>query len=157
MGHRDGDAASDHACLLLAADGEYRGLPDYTRRTALPIPGRHPPLDRGQAEYHTHHALHGQHASDLRDAGAVANETKQQTIALARGTARQRFQQAQAAASVIEQSVSAEMFAYGNVSQTVNLNVSEGLSYIWWSAQIDTQGKEFYVGLDPNAVIRSRV
>jgi len=86
----------------------------------------------------------------------VANQTKQQTIALAHGTANQRLQQAEATAIVIEQSVEAEMYAYGNLSQQVDLNVSEGLSYIWWSEQLETTGKEFLVGLDPSAVIRNR-
>lgn len=86
----------------------------------------------------------------------VANQTKQQTIALARGQAAQRSQQAEATATVIEQEVEAEMFAYGNLSQHVELNVSEGLSYIWWSSQLGTRGKDYFVGLDPSAVIRSR-
>jgi len=86
----------------------------------------------------------------------VANQTKQQTVALARGTSAQRYQQAEATAQVIEQSVFAEMYAYGNLSQRVDLNHSEQLSYIWWSSQLETQGKEFFVGLDPQAVIRSR-
>merc|ERR1711918_336415 len=63
----------------------------------------------------------------------VANQTKQQTIALAHGTAQQRFQQAEATAAVIEQSVYAEMYAFGNLSEAVELNVTEGLSYMWWS------------------------
>jgi len=87
----------------------------------------------------------------------VANQTKQQTVALSRGMARQRIERAEATAAVIEQSVYAEMYAYGNLTQTVDLNVSEGLSYIWWSGQIDTQGKEWLVGLDPKSVIRSRM
>lgn len=86
----------------------------------------------------------------------VANQTKQQTVALARGTALQRWQQAEATAYVIEQSVLAEMYAYGNLSQTVDLNVSEGLSYIWWSQQQEVGlGKEYLVGLNPGSVIRS--
>merc|ERR1719473_2445031 len=73
----------------------------------------------------------------------VANQTKQQTIALAKGTANQRLQRAEATAIVIEQSVEAEMYAYGNLTDNVGLNVSEGLSYIWWSEQLETTGKEF--------------
>ena len=86
----------------------------------------------------------------------IANQTKQQTIALARGSAQQRRQEAEATAAVIEQSVAAEMYAYGNLSTAVDLNVSEGLSYIWWSSQLEAaqQGKEFFVGLDPSAMIR---
>lgn len=86
----------------------------------------------------------------------VANQTKQQTIALARGRAGERIQQAEATARVIEQNVYAEMYAYGNLTNEVGLNVSEGLSYIWWSGQLDTeqQNKEFLVGLDPSAMIR---
>lgn len=86
----------------------------------------------------------------------IANQTKQQTIALARGRAGERIQQAEATARVIEQNVYAEMYAYGNLTNEVGLNVSEGLSYIWWSGQLDTeqQNKEFLVGLDPSAMIR---
>merc|ERR1740138_1093031 len=78
----------------------------------------------------------------------VANQTKQQTIALARGVAAQRGQQAEASATVIEQSVEAEMYAYGNLTQNVELNTSEGLSYIWWSSQLANNNKEYFVGLD---------
>jgi len=86
----------------------------------------------------------------------VANQTKQQTIALARGTAAQRIQQAEASATVIEQNVEAEMYAYGNLTEHVDLNSSEGLSYIWWSSQLESQGKDYLVGVDPGAMIRSR-
>lgn len=88
----------------------------------------------------------------------VANQSKYQTIALARGSAQQRNQQAEATAAVIEQNVYAEMYAYGNLSTAVDLNVSEALSYIWWSGQLESsqQGKEFFVGLDPSAMIRTR-
>jgi len=86
----------------------------------------------------------------------VANQTKQQTIALAKGWAAQRGQQAEAAATVLQQSVEAEMYAYGNLTQHVELNVSEGLSYIWWSEQLTKTNKEYLVGLDPSAMIRSR-
>lgn len=88
----------------------------------------------------------------------VANQTRRQTIALAQGIAAQRRQQAEATARVTEQSVYAEMYAYGNLSQTVSLNTTEQLAYIWWSGQEDivAKGKEFLVGLDPSAVIRNR-
>ena len=88
----------------------------------------------------------------------IANQTRLQTVAMARGTASQRRQAAEANARVTEQSVYAEMYAYGNLSQTVDLNTTEMMSYIWWSGQEDivTKGKEFLVGLDPSAVIRNR-
>lgn len=86
----------------------------------------------------------------------IANQTKQQTIALARGQAAQRAQQAEATAIVIEQDVEAEMYAYGNLTQNVELNASEGLSYIWWSSQLTAPNKEYLVGLDPHAMIRNR-
>lgn len=87
----------------------------------------------------------------------IANETKQQTIAFARGAAKQRAEQAEAVARVAEQSIYAEMYAYGNLSQAVDLNVSEGLSYIWWSQQEETAGaKEYLVGLEPAQMVRSR-
>merc|ERR1711924_111400 len=61
-----------------------------------------------------------------------ANQTRQQTVALAHGTANQKLLEAEANAMVTEQSVYAEMYAYGNLTAEVDLNVSEGLSYIWW-------------------------
>merc|ERR1711959_253878 len=64
-----------------------------------------------------------------------ANQTRQQTIALAHGTANQKLLEAEANAMVTEQSVYAEMYAYGNLTAEVDLNVSEGLSYIWWGEQ----------------------
>jgi len=86
----------------------------------------------------------------------VANQTKQQTIAIARGYANQRAEQAEANVRVAEQSIAAEMYAYGNLSSTVELNVSEGLSYIWWSQQEELSGrKEYLVGLDPKSYIRA--
>ena len=85
----------------------------------------------------------------------MANQTARQTIALARGTANQRAQQAEAIAAVTEQTVYAEMFAYGNLSQTVNLNESDLLDYMWWSEQLISKGKEYLVGLDPQSVIRT--
>lgn len=87
----------------------------------------------------------------------IAQQTKQQTIALAKGYADQRLQQAEALATVTEQSVYSEMYAYGNLSSTVGLNTSNDLlSYMWWSdQQSGKQGKEFFVGLDPAALIRS--
>lgn len=86
----------------------------------------------------------------------VANQTKQQTVALAYGSAAQRAERADATATVIAQSVEAEMYAYGNLTEHVELNVSEGLSYIWWSTQLTKTNKEYLVGLDPSAMIRSR-
>jgi regulator of protease activity HflC (stomatin/prohibitin superfamily) len=85
----------------------------------------------------------------------IANQTARQTIALARGTASQRVQQAEAVATVTEQKVYAEMYAYGNLSQTVNLNESDILDYMWWEEQISNKGKEYLVGLDPKSYIRS--
>jgi hypothetical protein len=86
----------------------------------------------------------------------VANQTRQQTIALARGTASQRLQQADAAMMVTAQTVGAEMYAYGNLSAEVDLNTDESLAYIWWSDQEATQGtgKEFLVGVNPQSYIR---
>jgi regulator of protease activity HflC (stomatin/prohibitin superfamily) len=87
----------------------------------------------------------------------VANQTRYQTIALAEGTAKQTGQQAEATAVTTEQTVQAEMNAYGNLSQVVGLNTTSLLSYIWWSSQTesDSTGKEFLVGLDPQSIIRT--
>jgi len=86
----------------------------------------------------------------------VANQTKLQTIALARGYADRRAQQAEAVATVTEQSVYSEMYAYGNLSQTVSLDVNDTLTYMWWNEQYETQGKEFLVGMNPQSYIRAR-
>ena len=85
----------------------------------------------------------------------VANQTRQQTIATAIGTANQRAQQAAAKAAVVEQTVAAEMNAYGNFTTIVGLDVAEGVDYIWWSSQTSLPGKEYLVGVDPQAFIRA--
>lgn len=87
----------------------------------------------------------------------VSNQTRQQTIALANGDANQRLQQADAAATVVEQSVTAEMNAYGNFTNIVELDTAEGLDYIWWSKQAELHGKEFLVGVNPQSYIRGTV
>lgn len=85
----------------------------------------------------------------------VANETRKQTIAAAYGTAAQRAAQAEAIAGVVELTVGAEMYAYGNISSSVGLeNNNNTLDYIWWSEQESLGGKEFLVGLDPQSYIR---
>ena len=85
----------------------------------------------------------------------VANQTRQQTIATAIGTANQRAQQAAAKAAIVEQTVAAEMNAYGNFTEIVGLDVAEGVDYIWWSSQTSLPGKEYLVGVDPQAFIRA--
>ena len=84
----------------------------------------------------------------------VANQTREQTIALAYGDANERAAQAEAIATVVELGVTAEMHAYGNVSAMCGLNMTDTLDYIWWSEQEAASGKEYLVGLDPQSYIR---
>ena len=37
----------------------------------------------------------------------------------------------------------------------VGLDVAEGVDYIWWSSQTSLPGKEYLVGVDPQAFIRA--
>ena len=60
----------------------------------------------------------------------VANATKQQKIAAAQGLADTRAEQAAANSAIVEQTVTAEMYSYGNFSKKVGLNTSDGLSYM---------------------------
>jgi len=97
----------------------------------------------------------------------VANQTRLQTVALAYGTAAQRTEEATANVAVTRQSVLAEMYAYGNLTQQVAssfaspLNASEILDYIWWNEQLEQaergapHKKDFLVGVDPAVLSRS--
>merc|ERR1719502_1505814 len=97
----------------------------------------------------------------------IANQTRYQTVALARGTAAQRVEQATANVAVTRQTVLAEMYAYGNLTQQVALglgaplNASEILDYIWWNEQLenaergDPHVKDFLVGVDPAVLSRT--
>lgn len=87
----------------------------------------------------------------------VANQTKLQTIALAKGQANRRQQEADALAAITRATVEAEMYSYGNLSQTVGLDEDGGLSYIWWDKQLQSayQGKEYLVGLSPDTYIKA--
>jgi len=87
----------------------------------------------------------------------VANQTRYQTIERAQGTANQRREAADAAVAITTQTVSAEMYSYGNLSQTVGLDTDGGLSYIWWDTQRETAnaGKEYLAGLSPDTYIRT--
>merc|ERR1711998_318292 len=86
----------------------------------------------------------------------VANQTRLQTIALAEGTARQRSEQADASVTITTQTTTAEMYSYGNISETVGLDGDGGLRYIWWDTQTEQAnlGKEYLVGLNPDTYIR---
>jgi hypothetical protein len=85
----------------------------------------------------------------------VANQTRQQTVALAHGSAAQRAQQAEAIVEVTTETINAEMIAFGNLSQNVGLGGNESLSYMWWNSNEEIVGKEFRVGLDPQSMIRT--
>jgi len=90
----------------------------------------------------------------------VAAQVKNQTIILARGKANMLLEQARANARMTEQTVLAEMNAYGNVTQLLGLSKNDSLNYLWWDTQQSiavaggARGKEFLVGLDPAAYIR---
>ena len=87
----------------------------------------------------------------------VASQRKNQTIIEANGVANQRQQQALANAQVTEQQVSAEMYAYGNISAALGLPTASGLDYIWWDSlqalAANGEGKEFLVGVNPQVVL----
>jgi len=87
----------------------------------------------------------------------VATQRKNQTVIEATGIAKQRHQQALATAQVLEQQISAEMSAYGNISRALDLPVAAGLDYIWWdslhSLASSGAGKEFLVGVNPQVVL----
>ena len=87
----------------------------------------------------------------------VASQRKNQTIIEATGVANQRQQQALANAQVTEQQVSAEMYAYGNISAALGLPTAAGLDYIWWDSlqalAANGEGKEFLVGVNPQVVL----
>ena len=59
-----------------------------------------------------------------------------------------------------EQTVRAEINAYGNLTHQLRLSTDDGLNYLWWdslqsAATAGTAGgKEFLVGLDPAAFIK---
>jgi len=87
----------------------------------------------------------------------VANQTKVQTVTLARGTADQRLEEAAAVVEITKRTVESEMYSYGNLSQIVGLDENGGLAYIWWDQQTASanSGKEFLVGLNPDSYIRT--
>jgi len=87
----------------------------------------------------------------------VSEQEKNQTIIAAAGKANQRRQQAFANAQVTEQEVTAEMNAYGNMSDTLSFGTQNGLDYIWWDSLLanagTSAGKEFLVGVNPQVVL----
>ena len=97
----------------------------------------------------------------------IANQTKLQTIALSHGTAARRMEQARANVEVTRQTVLAEMYAYGNLTQAVAtgfgapMNSTETLDYIWWNEQLeqatrsDSHHKDFLVGINPALLQRT--
>lgn len=91
----------------------------------------------------------------------VAEQVKNQTVIIASGHANQKLQQAKANARMTEQTVAAEMGAFGNISKSLEFVADEGLNYLWWdtlqSSAIagKSSGKEFLVGLDPAAYIKT--
>lgn len=87
----------------------------------------------------------------------VANQTRYQTIARAEGEANRVREEADAAVAITTQTVLAEMWSYGNLSQEVGLDADGGLSYIWWDTQTQAShgGKEYLAGLSPDTYIRT--
>lgn len=91
----------------------------------------------------------------------VAEQTKNQTVILAHGTSNQKLQQARANALMVEQTVAAEMSAYGNITRALSFASDDQLNFMWWdglqsaaSLPGGAAGKEFLVGLDPAAYIK---
>ena len=56
--------------------------------------------------------------------------------------------------SPLQNLVTTDAASVAEVSQIVDLDVTEALDYIWWSKQQETRGKEFLVGVDPQSYIR---
>ena len=87
----------------------------------------------------------------------VASQRKNQTVIEATGFAHQRREQALGNAQVTEQQVSAEMHAYGNISEALALDATAGLDYVWWDSlhalAASGAGKEFLVGVNPQVVL----
>ena len=91
----------------------------------------------------------------------VAEQVANQTVIEATGRANKITQQARANAKMTEQTVTAEMNAFGNLTQALSFDADTGLDYLWWdtlqSAALGPDGavgKEFLVGLDPAAYIK---
>jgi len=89
----------------------------------------------------------------------VANQTRYQTIARAEGDANRIREEADAAVTITKETVTAEMYSYGNLSQTVGLDADGGLSYIFWDTQMvgANTGKEYLSGLNPATYIKASV
>lgn len=83
---------------------------------------------------------------------------KQQTIALANGTANARLQEAQGKVRVTELQVGAEIAAYTKIAQELNLSSAEVIDYLWWDTlEAERENsKEFLVGVDPAAYISQK-
>lgn len=90
----------------------------------------------------------------------VAEQVKNQTVILAHGAANRVLQQARANALMVEQTVGAEMAAYGNMTRALSFASDDQLNFMWWdtlqsaATQPGAEGKEFLVGLDPAAYIK---
>ena len=70
----------------------------------------------------------------------VASQRKNQTVIEATGFAHQeRREQVLGNAQVTEQQVSAEMHAYGNISEALALDATAGLDYVWWDSLLSTR------------------
>lgn len=85
----------------------------------------------------------------------VSKQELTQTIATARGAANARQQSAQGNAKQTEQTVAAEMFAFGNLTESLNLEPGAALDYVFWDLMQDdyAEPKEFLIGVNPAAYI----
>ena len=90
----------------------------------------------------------------------VAEQSANQTVIRAGGIASRKLQEAQANAMMTEQTVSAEMTAFGGVKDELKFTGENGLNYLWWdtlqsaASLPNAPSKEFLVGLDPAAYIK---
>lgn len=90
----------------------------------------------------------------------VAEQSANQTVIRAGGIAAQKMQQARANAQMTEQTVTAEIAAYTNITKALGLSSDHTLNYVWWdtlqsaAALPGAPSKEFLVGLDPAAYIK---
>lgn len=85
----------------------------------------------------------------------VARQLKTQQVTIANGTARSREEAAEASVKMTEQTVSAEIYAFRKLADSLGLTPAETLDYVWWDLLQDDykDSKEFLVGVNPAAYI----
>merc|ERR1712224_412196 len=123
------------------------------------FPGRHPRVDLDKAEHHAFGALQGQHDGNVRHTvdGRSTGEEPDDHHGEGSSQPAKAASYRQRACNAAD--VTAEMLAFGNISSALELSVGDGLNYLWWdslqSGAADATGKEFFIGVNPAAYIKS--